>query len=139
MPTWWRPTSATAARPAPRRARPPRRRARPPLPTVPSATPRPSLIFRADSRELIAGGFQSLVAYDVLLANLDPALERRSAPRDVAEVLAAFPDGLYTAEVAEVYASGAASETDLAAAEERLIAAADAGTARRVDWRWTSV
>src|SRR3954468_2007712 len=81
----------------------------------------PSLILRAGDRELMAGGFQSLQVYDALLANLDPALERRPAPDDVAEVLAAFPDGLTTAEVAEVYATGAASETDRDATEERLL------------------
>ena len=67
----------------------------------------------------------------MLLANLDPALERRAAPEDPAEALAAFPDGLYTAEVAEISASGAASEVDLAAAEASLIGAVAAGRARR--------
>jgi protein-disulfide isomerase-like protein with CxxC motif len=99
----------------------------------------PSLVFRAGDRELIAGGFQSLVAYDVLLANLDPALERRAAPDDVAEVLTAFPAGLYTAEVAEIYASGAASEVDLEAAEERLLAASEGGRLIRRNALWRSV
>ena len=93
-------------------------------------------VFRAGERELVAGGFQSLVAYDVLLANLDPELERRAAPEDPAAVLAAFPDGLYTAEVAEISATGAASEVDVPAAEASLIAAAAAGRARRDGDLW---
>src|SRR4051794_2423095 len=72
----------------------------------------PSVIFEVDGRRLEAGGFQSLMVYDALLANLAPELERRDPPQDVTEVLAAFPDGLTTAEVAEIYASGAAQETD---------------------------
>lgn len=92
----------------------------------------PSLIFDDGSRQLIAGGFQSLMAYDVLLANLDPTLERRPAPADVTEVLAAFPDGLTTAELAEVYAAGAAQETDRRAAELALLTAVSEGRATRV-------
>lgn len=87
----------------------------------------PSLIFAAGDRTLEAGGFQVLQVYDAMLANLAPELERRPAPEDVTEVLAAFPDGLTTAEVAEVYADGAAQETDRADAEDRLIAAAAEG------------
>jgi protein-disulfide isomerase-like protein with CxxC motif len=101
----------------------------------------PSLILEADGQRLIAGGFQSLLAYDVLLANLAPDLERRDAPQDVAEVLAAFPDGLTTAEVAEVYASGPAQETDRDALEDRLVELAASGRALRAgigdDALWT--
>jgi 2-hydroxychromene-2-carboxylate isomerase len=93
----------------------------------------PSLIFTTeDGRSLEAGGFQSLQVYDAMLANLDRTLERREAPLDVTEVLRAFPDGLVTAEVAEVYASGAAQETDREAIEDRLIELADQGRATRV-------
>src|SRR4051794_32405865 len=38
----------------------------------------PSLIFECDGRQLEAGGFQPIEAYDVLLANLAPRLERRA-------------------------------------------------------------
>lgn len=63
----------------------------------------PSLVFRhEDGRTLEAGGFQPLEAYDVVLANLEPALDRRPAPEDPREALAAFPEGLTTAEVAEI-------------------------------------
>ena len=65
----------------------------------------PSLVFTgADGRTLEAGGFQSTEAYDVLIANLDTTLRRRAPAEDVAEVLAAFPDGVTTAEVAAVMA-----------------------------------
>ena len=100
----------------------------------------PSLIFEADGRRLDAAGFQSLAVYDALLANLDPTLERRPAPEDPAELLRAFPDGLTTAEVAQVYAQGAANESDRDAVEIALVQAVGAGTARRVplgdDARW---
>jgi 2-hydroxychromene-2-carboxylate isomerase len=93
----------------------------------------PSLIFtREDGHSLEAGGFQSLMVYDAMLANLAPGLERRDPPQDVAEVLAAFPDGLVTAEVAEVYADGAAQETDRDLIEDRLIETAAEGRALRV-------
>jgi 2-hydroxychromene-2-carboxylate isomerase len=93
----------------------------------------PSLIFATgDGVRLEAGGFQSLQVYDAMLANLDTTLERRDAPLDVGEVLAAFPDGLVTAEVAEVYASGPAQETDRAVLEDRLIELAAEGRATRL-------
>ncbi len=101
----------------------------------------PSLVFEGpDGRSLTAGGFQSLVAYDVCVANLDPTLARRAAPEDLAELLAAFPDGLATAEVAEVGARGAASETDRDATEASLLELVAGGRARREplgdDARW---
>jgi hypothetical protein len=62
----------------------------------------PSIVFEAGGRRLEAGGFQPVEAYDVIVANLDPTLERRQAPDDALEVVDAFPDGLVTAEVAAV-------------------------------------
>jgi 2-hydroxychromene-2-carboxylate isomerase len=92
----------------------------------------PSLIFETeDGGRLVAGGFQSLVAYDVLLANLAPDLERRAAPEDLGELLAAFPDGLFTAEVAEATCAGAASESDRTAVEEALLDLTAEGRAAR--------
>ena len=73
----------------------------------------PSLVFSAGDRRLEAGGFQPLAAYDVLLANLAPGLERRPAPEDPAEALEAFPDGLTTAELALVMDSGGETERRL--------------------------
>lgn len=63
----------------------------------------PSLEFSAEGRETVVGaGFQTLPAYEVLLANLVPDLERRETPTDVAEVLAWAGEPLATKEVAVV-------------------------------------
>jgi len=64
----------------------------------------PSLIFERDGARLEAGGFQPVEAYDVLLANLDPALERRPPSDDPLEILRALPFGLATQEIAAVMA-----------------------------------
>jgi len=65
----------------------------------------PSLIFSApDGRSLEAGGFQPIEAYDVTLANLNPALVRRPPPESVSEVLESFAVPLTTAEIAAVMA-----------------------------------
>ena len=76
----------------------------------------PSLVLTTgDGRRLEAGGFQPLEAYDVCIANLDPTLERRDPPADPAELLAAFPHGLTTREVAAVMAAPFAPPDDEAA------------------------
>jgi 2-hydroxychromene-2-carboxylate isomerase len=91
----------------------------------------PSLVLAADDgRSLEVGGFQPLEAYDVAIANLDRTLERRPVGEDAAEVLAAFPDGLTTAEVAAVMTPHL-GEPDRDAAEDALIAAVAAGAAER--------
>ena len=91
----------------------------------------PSLIFRADDgRTLEAGGFQHLDAYDVLIANLDPTLERRPPAEDAADVLAAFAYPLTTREVAAVIAPHL-TEPDDVAAEASLVEAVARGAARR--------
>ena len=64
----------------------------------------PSLIFETDGRRLEAGGHQPLAAYDVLVANLDPGLERAPPPESPEPLLARFPHGLTTREVARVLA-----------------------------------
>ena len=101
----------------------------------------PSLIFTLGDRRLEAGGFQPIEAYDVIVANLDPTLRRRAPAKDAAEALAAFPDGVTTAEVAAVMAPGNTAP-DLGAAEDQLIALAASGGARRVavghDALWAS-
>ena len=91
----------------------------------------PSLVFATDERRLEAGGFQSVEAYDVVVANLEPSLERRPAADDPGEVLDAFPDGLTTQEVAAVLAHGNVPP-DREAAERALIELAAAGEAERV-------
>jgi 2-hydroxychromene-2-carboxylate isomerase len=91
----------------------------------------PSLIFEhASGARLEAGGFQPVEAYDVLIANLDPGLERRPAGEDVVEVLDAFPYPLTTREVAAVMAPHLVPPDDHAA-EEALIGAAADGAVRR--------
>jgi 2-hydroxychromene-2-carboxylate isomerase len=92
----------------------------------------PSIVLTApDSRRLEAGGFQPIEAYDVIVANLDPTLERREPTTDVAEILPAFPDGLTTMEVAAVMTPNNGTP-DRDAAEDALIALAGAGQATRL-------
>jgi 2-hydroxychromene-2-carboxylate isomerase len=91
----------------------------------------PSLVFERGGAHLEAGGFQPLEAYDVVLANLAPDLDRRPAPDHVREALAEEPLGLTTAEAAEVLRSGN-DAPDLAAAERQLVEAAADGDALRV-------
>jgi 2-hydroxychromene-2-carboxylate isomerase len=91
----------------------------------------PSLVFEAPGgRRLEAGGFQPIEAYDVVIANLDPGLERRPPAEDPIEVLGAFPYPLTTAEVAAVMAEHLAVP-DLAAAEAALITATGDGLVMR--------
>ena len=66
----------------------------------------PSVVFERDGRRLVAGGFQPVEAYDVLVANLDPAIRREPPPDDPAPLLARFQDGLTTQEVAALLARG---------------------------------
>lgn len=91
----------------------------------------PSLIFRRGDAELEAGGFQPTEAYDVVLANLDPTLERRPAPDGPLPALEDEPYGLVTGEVAEIMRAGNAP-ADPGAAEDALIALAAAGEVVRV-------
>ncbi len=91
----------------------------------------PSLIFSADDgRSLEAGGFQPFEAYDILIANLDPTLERRAPAEDPVEVLGAFPYALTTAEVAAVMTEHLAMP-DLTAVEAALITVTGEGRAQR--------
>jgi hypothetical protein len=91
----------------------------------------PSVVLTApDGRRLEAGGFQPIEAYDVIVANLDPTLERRAPATDVAELLPAFPEGLTTMEVAAVMTPNNGTP-DRDAAEDALIAlTADGGATR---------
>ena len=66
------------------------------------------------------------MAYDVLIANLDPALERREPPETPVELLERFPGGLTTAEAAAVLCPApdyVASMDDAEAALVKLVAA----------------
>jgi predicted DsbA family dithiol-disulfide isomerase len=91
----------------------------------------PSVVFEQDGRMLVAGGWQPVLAYDVVLANLDPTLARVPAPDDPEELLAYFEDGLTTAEVAALLADGPDPVPDREAAERLLVALAGDGRAVR--------
>lgn len=91
----------------------------------------PSLIFTtAEGRRLEAGGFQPIEAYDVIVANLDPTLERRDPAESPLEALAAFPDGLVTQEVAALMAHNNVP-VDRDGAERALIELLGEGAVRR--------
>ena len=62
----------------------------------------PSVAFQSNGTRLIAGGFQPVEAYDVLIANLDPTLDRKPPPDTPEPLLDSFVGGLTTQEVAEL-------------------------------------
>jgi len=66
----------------------------------------------------------------VLIANLDPTLERQAPPEQAIDVLRRFPDGLVTAEVAAILAQNN-QLPDRDAAERALIELLGAGEVRR--------
>ena len=90
----------------------------------------PSLVFELDGRRLVAGGFQPIEAYDVLVANLEPGLDRRPVPDDPAPLLARFPDGLATQEVAALLVKGN-DPVDRISAENALLELVAGGSATR--------
>jgi hypothetical protein len=91
----------------------------------------PSLVFENGAGlRLEAGGFQKVEAYDVLVANLDPTLDRREPPEDPLQALRPFPGGLVTQEVAAIMTPNNA-EPDRPAAESALVELLGDGSARR--------
>jgi predicted DsbA family dithiol-disulfide isomerase len=91
----------------------------------------PSVIFEhVNGKTLEAGGFQPVEAYDVVIANLDPTLDRRQPPEDVTDALQAFPLGLTTQEVAAILTHGN-DAVDRGAAEVALLEAVHDGKAER--------
>jgi predicted DsbA family dithiol-disulfide isomerase len=91
----------------------------------------PSLVFHNEAGlHLEAGGFQTIEAYDVLIANLDPTLQRVPPPEQALDALKHFPDGLVTAEVAAILAQNN-QLPDHDAAERALIELAGDGAAKR--------
>jgi hypothetical protein len=91
----------------------------------------PSLLFTtADGRRLEAGGFQPVEAYDVLIANLDPTLQRAAPPEDPGPLLDHFDFGLTTQEVAALMTHGN-DRPDRSAAEAALLQLAADGRAER--------
>jgi protein-disulfide isomerase-like protein with CxxC motif len=93
----------------------------------------PSLVLERGGERMIAGGFQPIEVYDVLLAHLAPDLERRGAPETVAELLAEIPEGVFTAEAAAILCPHHLDVPDIPGAEARMLEAVAAGVARRVD------
>jgi 2-hydroxychromene-2-carboxylate isomerase len=103
----------------------------------------PSVVFRDGDRTGVAGGWQPLLAYDTVLANLDPTLERMPPAETPQWLLDYFPGGLTTAEVALLLADGPDPGADLAAAEAALSELVAEGKAIRAplgsDALWTRV
>jgi predicted DsbA family dithiol-disulfide isomerase len=91
----------------------------------------PSVIFeREGQQQLEAGGFQPVEAYDVLVANLDPALSREPVPPSPQPLLQHFGDGLTTQEVAALMTEGN-DLPDRPAAEAALLELVASGDAIR--------
>ncbi|HET6617025.1 MAG TPA: DsbA family protein [Gemmatimonadota bacterium] len=92
----------------------------------------PSLLLERDGRRFVAGGWQPLLAYDVLLANLDSGLRRTPPPDSPIPLLERFPDGLTTAEIAALLASGSDPIADHDSAERQLLELAAEGEVTRI-------
>jgi predicted DsbA family dithiol-disulfide isomerase len=91
----------------------------------------PSVLFeRSDGLRLQAGGFQPVEAYDVVVANLDPAISREPVPPSPLPLLEHFADGLTTQEVAALLTEGN-DPPDRAGAEAGLIELVSSGDAVR--------
>jgi hypothetical protein len=90
----------------------------------------PSVIFEQGDKRLEAGGFQPVEAYDVVIANLDPTLQRQPPPETPEPLLERFPLGLTTQEVAACLAVGN-EPPDRAEAESALLELVAEGKARR--------
>lgn len=90
----------------------------------------PSVVFESNGHRLIAGGFQPVEAYDVIVANIDPTLHREPPPDTPAPLLERFPEGLTTQEVALLLTRGN-DAPDRRAAETALIELVAAGEAVR--------
>ena len=91
----------------------------------------PSVVLRDGERMAVAGGWQPLLAYDVVFANLDPALERVPPPESPEPLLEHFRHGLTTAEAALLLAEGPDPVPDREAAELALSRLVDEGAATR--------
>ncbi|HEY5429384.1 MAG TPA: DsbA family protein [Solirubrobacteraceae bacterium] len=90
----------------------------------------PSIVFSANGTSLVAGGFQPVEAYDILVANIDPTLTRRLAPENPAALLEHFAGGLTTQEAAALMTQGN-DAPDRRATEAALIGLVAEGEATR--------
>ena len=102
----------------------------------------PSVVFQSNGTRLEAGGFQPVEAYDVLVANLEPGIERAPVPDTPLPLLERFPDGVTTQEVAAMLTRGN-DAPDRRAAEAALLELVAAGEATRAalgdDALWRAV
>ncbi|MGZ4246540.1 MAG: DsbA family protein [Solirubrobacteraceae bacterium] len=90
----------------------------------------PSIVFQSNGTSLVAGGFQPVEAYDILVTNLDPTLTRHAPPDTPEPLLGAWPGGLTTQEVAALMTHGN-DAPDRRAAEAALIELVAEGKATR--------
>lgn len=90
----------------------------------------PSIVFQSNGTSLVAGGFQPVEAYDILVTNLDPTLTRQGPPETPEPLLQAFPGGLTTQEVAALMTHGN-DAPDRRGAEAALIELVAEGKATR--------
>jgi 2-hydroxychromene-2-carboxylate isomerase len=81
----------------------------------------PSIVFEHNGQRLVAGGWQPLLAYDVLIANLDTTIGPTPPPETPEPLFDRFPEGLTTSEVAALLADGPDPAPDLEAAEHALL------------------
>jgi 2-hydroxychromene-2-carboxylate isomerase len=91
----------------------------------------PSIVFEREGTQLVAGGWQPTLAYDLCIANLDPTIKRTPPPETPAPLLERFPDGLTTAEIAALLAQGPDPIPDLDAAEQAMVKLVADGVAVR--------
>jgi len=91
----------------------------------------PSIIFEAGGQCLEAGGFQTVEAYDVLIANLDPTLVRSAPAESPLDALVLYPSGLTTQEIASIMAPHNTTP-DRSSTESRLVGLLGEGKAKRV-------
>jgi 2-hydroxychromene-2-carboxylate isomerase len=80
----------------------------------------PSIVFEVKGERLVAGGWQPFLAYDVVVANLDPSIQATPPPESPEPLFDRFPDGLTTSEVAALVAKAPDYLADAKAAEQAL-------------------
>jgi 2-hydroxychromene-2-carboxylate isomerase len=90
----------------------------------------PSVVFELAGTKLVAGGWQTIEAYDVLVANLVPDGERQGVPDDPLALFERFPGGLTTQEVAQLLTRGN-DAPDRTGAEAAMLTLVAAGSATR--------
>jgi protein-disulfide isomerase-like protein with CxxC motif len=92
----------------------------------------PSVLFRRGEDVAYAGGWQPLLSYDTVIANLAPELERVPPPDSPEPLLEHFSGGLTTAEVALLLARGSDPMPDIDEARAMLAALVEDKKAQRV-------